>query len=128
MMDNFVLVVDDESHIRRILTLQLERAGFVVECASDGQEALDAIADRKPDLVITDFQMPRMDGLDLCSALRENSATAEIPVLLLTAKGFELGDDEMSEHFNVVGMICKPFSPGDLLQKVESVLSLGGSS
>jgi CheY-like chemotaxis protein len=127
-MDNYVLVVDDESHIRRILSLQLKKAGLEVECAADGQEALDAVAERIPDLVITDFQMPRMDGLDLCAALRDRSETARVPVLLLTAKGFELTDDEVGEQFNVVGMICKPFSPDDLLSKVESVLSLGESS
>lgn len=121
-MEQTVLVVDDEAHIRRIVALQLNRAGIDVELAMDGREALDAIAERIPSLVITDCQMPRMDGLALCAALSEGDETADIPVLLLTAKGFELEETELRARGNIVGLLCKPFSPDELLRTVEKAL------
>lgn len=121
-MENTVLVVDDEAHIRRIVELQLKRAGIEVELAMDGREALDAIADHIPDLVITDCQMPRMDGLALCDALAAQDETAGIPILLLTAKGFELEEKELRSKGNIVGLLCKPFSPDELLRTVEKAL------
>lgn len=126
-MDNFVLVVDDEAHIRRIVALQLRRAGFEVELAMDGREALDVIHERMPDLVITDCQMPRMDGLSLCEALAREESTAGVPILLLTAKGFELEEDDLRARGNIVGLLCKPFSPDQLLQTVETALRIRGN-
>ncbi|MFO0948637.1 MAG: response regulator [Planctomycetota bacterium] len=126
-MDNFVLVVDDEAHIRRIVALQLRRAGLEVELAMDGKEALDVIRERLPDLVITDCQMPRMDGLSLCEALARDDETSNVPILLLTAKGFELEEEDLRARGNIVGLLCKPFSPDQLLQTVESALRIRGN-
>lgn len=124
-MQQTVLVVDDEAHIRRIVALQLKRAGITVDLAEDGREALDAIAENMPALVITDCQMPRMDGLALCAALSKDEETASIPILLLTAKGFELEEAELKARGNIVGLLCKPFSPDELLKKVETALQSG---
>lgn len=126
-MERFVLVVDDEAHIRRIVALQLQRAGIEVDLAMDGLEALESILVRPPDLVITDCQMPRMDGLALCGELASRRDTARIPVLLLTAKGFELEESELRVRGNIVGLLCKPFSPDELLRTVEKSLGIRGA-
>lgn len=121
-MDGYILVADDEAHIRRILTLQLTHAGFDVETVVDGQEALDLIRDRLPLLVITDFQMPRVDGLELCEVIRSDPEYSDIPVLFLTAKGFELDEETISNRLGLAAVLCKPFSPDELLDAVERTL------
>ncbi len=117
-----VLLCDDEIHILRAAEFKLKRAGYDVQIAGDGQEAWEAIQLQKPDLLITDCQMPRLDGLGLVQRVRENPDTRDLPVLMLTAKGYELSREEMSERWNVIAVIAKPFSPRELLRLVEEVL------
>ena len=117
-----VLLCDDEIHIIRAAEFKLLRAGFEVECAPDGQAGWDAIHRKRPDLLITDCQMPRVSGLDLIRMLRENEATRDLPIMMLTAKGFELSPEEMAERWNVLAIISKPFSPRDIVHRVEEVL------
>ena len=117
-----ILLCDDEIHILRAAEFKLKKAGYDVQIASDGQEAWEAIQQQKPDILITDCQMPRMDGLGLVHKVRENPATADLPIFMLTAKGFELSHDELAEKWNVMAVIAKPFSPRELLQKVNAVL------
>lgn len=121
-MGRQVLVVDDETHIRRIIEIQLARSGYSVDCAADGQEAYEMIQENLPDLVITDFQMPRMDGLSLCERLAQEESTRHIPIFLLTAKGFEIEEEKILAHGNVVEILCKPFSPVELRRKVAKAL------
>ncbi len=117
-----VLLCDDEFHILRAAEFKFRRAGFEVLCASDGVEALERIQTRVPDVVVTDCQMPRMNGLELIERLRQNERTRDVPILMLTAKGFELPADELVERFRIAGVAAKPFSPRELLRRVESLI------
>ncbi len=122
-MSKRVLLCDDEIHIIRAAEFKLARAGFEVECVSDGQFGWEAIERKTPDLLITDCQMPRLSGLQLIERVRSNPATKDLPVMMLTAKGFELSPDEMAQKWNVLAIIAKPFSPRDLLRRVEELLT-----
>jgi len=122
-MSKRVLLCDDEIHILRAAEFKLKKAGYDVRIAGDGQEAWEAIEDQKPDILVTDCQMPRLDGFGLVQRVRENPDTENLPVLMLTAKGFELSHDELAEKWNVIAVIAKPFSPRELLQRVNMVLS-----
>jgi two-component system, OmpR family, alkaline phosphatase synthesis response regulator PhoP len=121
-MNKHILLCDDEIHIVRAAEFKLKKAGYEVQIANDGAEAWEAIQRRIPDLLITDFQMPRMDGAALIEKVRGNPATANLPVFLLTAKGFELSHEDMVGMWNVVEVIAKPFSPRELLQRVDRTL------
>jgi two-component system, OmpR family, alkaline phosphatase synthesis response regulator PhoP len=121
-MSKHVLLCDDEIYILRAAEFKLKKAGYDVRIACDGQEGWEAIQQRKPDILITDCQMPRLDGLELVRKVRENPQTADLPIFMLTAKGFELSHEELAEKWNVMAVIAKPFSPRELLQRVDSVL------
>ena len=121
-----VMVVDDEPHLTQVLAFNLRRAGAEVTTARDGAEALAAVrqqvtAGRRPDLLITDYQMPVMNGSDLCRALRDDPATAGIPTLMLTARGHKLSPSEMGA-VNVRRLMGKPFSTAELLAHVRELL------
>ena len=117
-----ILVVDDESHIVHVLSLKLRNAGYEVISAVDGEDGFEQALQHMPDLVITDFQMPYMTGLELCRALAANGATANIPVLILTARGYAL-DREDLRIGNIKGVLSKPFSPRAVLQLVKETLA-----
>ena len=117
-----ILVVDDEAHIVHVLSVKLRNAGLEVSTAVDGEEAFEMACQDLPDLIITDFQMPYMTGLELCRALAGNAPTAHIPVLILTARGYAL-DDEDLKIGNIKGVLSKPFSPRSVLQLVEDLLA-----
>ncbi len=117
-----VLLCDDEIHILRAAEFKLKRAGYDVQIAGDGEEAWEAIQAQRPDLLVTDFQMPRLDGLGLVQRLRNHAETADLPVIMLTAKGFEISPDELAEKWHVLAVMAKPFSPRELLQNVQKCL------
>lgn len=119
-----VLVVDDEAHILQVLSIKLRNAGYEAFTAVDGEEAFELACKEQPDLVITDFQMPYMTGVELCRALAENESTAQIPVVLLTARGYALDDEDLAIG-NIKDVLSKPFSPRAILQQVESLLVSG---
>jgi DNA-binding response OmpR family regulator len=121
-MPKRVLLCDDEIHILRAAEFKLKKAGYDVQIANDGQEAWEAIQARRPDMLVTDFQMPRLDGFGLVRRLREDPATADLPVLMLTAKGYELSHEELAANWKVLAVLAKPFSPRELLQYVAGVL------
>lgn len=122
-MTNRVLLCDDDVHILRAAEFKLKRAGLDVCTAGDGQEGWELIQQQKPDLVVTDCQMPRLDGFGLVARIRQNDDTASLPVLMLTAKGFEIDQQEAADTWNVLEVIAKPFSPRELLQKVKAALA-----
>lgn len=126
-MPHRILVVDDEAHIVQVLSLKLRNAGYEVVSAVDGEEAFELASAEPPDLVITDFQMPYMTGLELCKALAEQPATADIPVILLTARGYALGPDDLALG-NIKHVVSKPFSPRSILRQVEDLLDAGAPS
>jgi two-component system, OmpR family, alkaline phosphatase synthesis response regulator PhoP len=117
-----ILLCDDEIHILRAAEFKLKKAGYDVRIAGDGQEAWEAIQQQKPDVLITDCQMPRMNGLELVKKVREDAHLIDLPIFMLTAKGMELSHEELAERWGVVAVIAKPFSPRELLQRVNAVL------
>ncbi len=117
-----VLVVDDEAHILHVLSLKLRNAGYEVITAVDGEDGFELARQHVPDLIITDFQMPYMTGLELCRALAEHGPTTHVPVLILTARGYAL-DNEDIKIGNIKGVLSKPFSPRAVLQLVKETLS-----
>jgi len=116
-----ILVVDDETHIVHVVSLKLKNAGYNVITASDGEEALALVMEHMPDLLITDYQMPYMTGLELCMKLKEQEQTTDIPALMLTARGFSL-PLELLQRTNIVGVLSKPFSPREVLTKVQALV------
>lgn len=116
-----ILVADDESHILHVVSLKLRNAGYSVVCARDGQEALDLCGQQRPDLIITDYHMPQLSGLELCQRLKQDPATAGIPAIMLTARGYSLSDADTANS-GICRMLTKPFSPRHLLATVTEVL------
>lgn len=121
-MTQRILVVDDESHILHVLSLKLGKAGYEVLTAVDGEEGLHMARETKPDLVITDIQMPYMTGLELSRELACDEITAAIPVLILTARGYALSTEDL-ETSNIREVLSKPFSPRSLIELVSSTLA-----
>ena len=126
-MQKNILLCDDEVHIVRAAEFKFRKAGYNVRCASNGEEAWTAILEAKPDILITDCQMPYLDGPGLCARIRENPETRDLPVLMLTAKGFELQHTDTAKQLGILAVIAKPFSPRELLQQVEQALGLAAS-
>jgi two-component system, OmpR family, alkaline phosphatase synthesis response regulator PhoP len=116
-----ILVADDESHILHVVSLKLRNAGFEVLTASDGQEALELALTERPDLLITDYHMPQLSGLELCRKLKHDPITAKIPAIMLTARGYDL-DLKDTQDSGILRMLSKPFSPRALLTTVNEVL------
>jgi len=117
-----ILVIDDEPHITHVVALKLRHAGYEVLTAGDGEEGYEVACDASPDLIITDIQMPYMNGVEMCQRLSANPPTAGIPVLVLTARGYALGPED-TNRTNIRGTISKPFSPREILTRVEEVFN-----
>lgn len=116
-----VLIVEDEPSLVALLRYNLEKAGYRVEEAVDGQEAMLKVAEEKPDLVLLDWMLPQMSGLEVCRQIRRNPATRNIPIIMLTARGEE-GDRVRGLDAGADDYIAKPFSPGELLARMRAVL------
>ncbi len=121
MAGKSILVCDDEPHIVHVVATKLRNAGFDVVTAADGAEALDLAMRQPPDLVITDYQMPLLSGLELCAKLRGDPRLQNIPAIMLTARGFSLHDDDL-QGTNIKKLLAKPFSPRGVLDTVREVL------
>lgn len=117
-------VCDDEPHIVLAVSLKFRKAGFEVTTAADGQAAWETIQQFRPQVVISDLQMPRLDGLGLVQKMRSDPEFHSVPLILLTAKGFEIDAEELREDFGIQAVICKPFSPRQLLAQVQSLLGV----
>lgn len=122
-----ILVCDDEPHITRIIEYRLRRAGYDVEAARDGQAGWEALQRNPPALLITDCQMPRMNGLELCRTIRSDDRFEKLPVILLTAKGYELSSQMLHRELHVAAVMSKPFSPRELTRLVRLFASQGGA-
>ena len=116
-----ILVVDDEIYIVHILDFSLGMEGYEVITALDGEQALEKVAAARPDLIVLDIMMPKLDGYETCKALKSKPETKDIPIILLSAKGrnvdqktgFEVGADDY---------ITKPFSPRKLVERINAIL------
>ena len=122
-MPQRILVIDDESHIVQVLSLKLRNAGYDVLTAVDGEEGLETALRSKPqpDLIITDFHMPYMTGLELCKALAKETSTAGIPVIMLTARGYALDESDLTMG-NIKEVLSKPFSPRAVVDLIQRLL------
>lgn len=120
-MGALVLVVEDEEAISELLQYNLEREGFSVQLAADGEEAMLAVEERRPDLILLDWMLPEVSGIELCRRLQIRPETREIPVIMLTARseeedrvrGLDVGADDY---------VTKPFSMTELLARIRAVL------
>ena len=117
-----VLVADDDADIRDLVAFKLRGAGYDVVAVEDGVKALDAVRTSAPDLAVLDLMMPGLSGLDVCAQIRAEAASAHLPVIMLTARvqeadvalGFRTGADDY---------VSKPFSPRELLSRVQALLA-----
>ena len=116
-----LLVADDDEDILALVQLRLSRSGFEVLVARDGEEALRLTQERLPDLAVLDWMMPKSSGLEVLRAIRANTATAHIPVVLLTARASE-ADVQEGLDAGAVDYIAKPFSPQELAARVQTIL------
>ena len=120
-MAHRILIVDDEAHILQVLSLKLRNCGYEVVTANDGEEALHVAMTTPLDLVISDVQMPYMNGLELAISLLGNKTTCHIPVVVLTARGHTLGTSD-TKISNVKEVLSKPFSPRGIAELVATLL------
>jgi len=116
-----VLIVDDEPNVRRLSRTILSKNFDVVE-AEDGRQAIEIANTQQPDVILMDMMMPRMDGLTSCHAIKKDPTTKSIPVIMVTAIGFEL-NIKLSKQMGASGYVTKPFSRQDLLGKIAQVMS-----
>jgi two-component system alkaline phosphatase synthesis response regulator PhoP len=122
-----ILVVDDEIYIVHILDFSLGMEGYEVVTALDGEEGLQKAIEFKPDLIVLDIMMPKMDGYETCKALKADERTKNIPVILLSAKGrnvdMQTGYDVGADEY-----ITKPFSPRKLVDRINAMLGQADAS
>lgn len=116
-MPKMILLVDDSDVLRRITSFNLKKQGYEVVEARDGIEALEKLEELKPDLMILDIMMPRLDGFNVLKKMQENDEWKDIPVIVLTAKGGE-EDEELALSLGAKKVMTKPFSPIQLLEEV----------
>jgi two-component system alkaline phosphatase synthesis response regulator PhoP len=121
-----ILVAEDERDIRELIGFTLRYAGFEVELAINGIEAIEKAAAMQPDLVILDVRMPRMTGYEACRKLKEDPVTAEIPIVFLSAKGQEI-EIEQGLASGALEYIVKPFAPDELASQVRDILKRVGA-
>jgi len=116
-----ILIVEDEASIREMVAFALRKADMAVAQAADAREALVAIVDAPPDLVLLDWMLPGMSGLELARRLRREAASAEVPIIMLTARGEEI-DRVNGLEAGVDDYVVKPFSTRELVARIRAVL------
>ncbi len=121
-MSQEILIVDDESNIVLSLEFLMRQAGYRVRTAEDGEQALAALEASKPDLVLLDVMMPKKDGYEVCQQIRRRPEWAQLPVIMLTAKGRDV-EREKGLAMGADDYITKPFSTQEVVETVQSVLA-----
>jgi DNA-binding response OmpR family regulator len=119
-----VLVVDDEPEAVELVEFNLKQGGFDVAVAADGAEAIKKARGLMPSLIVLDLMLPEVDGLEVCKMLRRDSATAKVPIIMLTAKAAEI-DRILGLELGADDYITKPFSPRELVLRVKRILQRG---
>lgn len=120
-MKPLILIVEDEAAIVTLLSYNLEREGFQVLEARDGEEGLLLATERRPDLILLDWMLPLLSGIEVCRRLRRTPQTRSIPIIMLTARGEE-GDQVRGLNAGADDYVTKPFSPSELLARVRAVM------
>ncbi len=127
-MTHRIIVCDDEPHIVRAISLKFTRAGFDVHGAPDAETGWELLKRAPTSLLITDYTMPGMNGADLVRRVRADEALADLPVIMLTARGFELDEEVNIEHeLRLSAVVMKPFSPRELVMRVYDILRLNST-
>ncbi len=121
-----ILVVDDEIYIVHILDFSLGMEGYEVVTALDGEHALEKARSEKPDLIVLDIMMPKLDGYETCKRLKADPVTKDMPVILLSAKGRNV-DQKVGFEVGADDYITKPFSPRKLVERINAILGHGTS-
>src|SRR2546430_7957989 len=119
-----ILIIEDESDVADLLTLNLRKAGYRVSMAADGASGLQKARDDKPDFIILDLMLPKMSGLEVCKILKNDTATSQIPILMLTAKAEEI-DRIVGLEFGADDYVTKPFSPREVMLRIRAILRRG---
>lgn len=114
-------MVDDEPDILKIIKFRLIKLGFEVLFANNGQEGIEMAKTQKPDVILMDYRMPRLDGLEASKRLKEDPELSKIPIIFMTASSASI-DRELLTSIKIEDYISKPFDAGDLIEKVEKFL------
>jgi DNA-binding response OmpR family regulator len=122
-----ILVVDDDQVIQQLLKVNLELEGYAIEVAEDGEEALDLFDEFRPNLVLLDIMMPKLDGWEVCRRLKQGVDSADVPIVLLSARAQE-ADVQRGIELGVAAYVTKPFDPIQLLDLVADILAKQGFS
>jgi CheY-like chemotaxis protein len=121
-----LLLADDSITIQKVVELVLAEEDFEIKSVSNGEDALNLLESFKPDIVLADIEMPKMNGYQLCDKIKKNPATAHIPVILL-AGAFEPIDEELAAQINADDSVIKPFESQELISKINSVLTMSSA-
>ena len=116
-----ILIIEDESDVADLLTLNLRKAGFRISTAADGASGLQNARDDRPDFIVLDLMLPKMSGLEVCRILKSDTATSQIPILMLTAKAEEI-DRIVGLEFGADDYVTKPFSPREVVLRIKAIL------
>ena len=116
-----ILIIEDESDVADLLTLNLRKAGFRISTAADGASGLQKARDDRPDFIVLDLMLPKMLGLEVCRILKSDTATSQIPILMLTAKAEEV-DRIVGLEFGADDYVTKPFSPREVVLRIKAIL------
>ena len=123
-MSGLIAIVEDEADIAEVLQYNLEREGYETVVLGRGDTALEALTSRVPDLVLLDLMLPGLDGLEVCRALKREARTAQVPIIMLTAKGDEI-DRIVGLELGADDYVPKPFSPREVVLRIKAVLRRG---
>jgi DNA-binding response OmpR family regulator len=119
-----ILIIEDERDVADLLALSLRNAGFNASAAADGASGLQKVRDERPEFIILDLMLPKMSGLEVCRILKSDTATAHIPILMLTAKAEEI-DRIVGLEFGADDYVTKPFSPREVMLRIRAILRRG---
>ncbi|MFG0314656.1 MAG: response regulator [Phycisphaerales bacterium] len=121
MSTHLILLADDEPHITHIISHKLKRAGYEVIVVEDGEMAFKAALEHGPSAIVTDLQMPYLSGIELAQQLAANSSTKDIPIIMLTARGYTV-EEELAKLPSVKKLLSKPFSAKDLVRDINELI------
>ena len=118
-----VLIAEDNRVMSDVVCFNLERSGISVEAVYDGRKALRRLQETHFDALLSDYQMPEMDGVELCRSVRKSGPNQDIPIVMISAKGYELDISQLTNELRLSRIIYKPFSPRQVIEAVQRVLS-----